>query len=168
MNFEGLKHRVQRAEHLVEGRIVQATAQRERFKLEWRSAWTPGRIVIAGLAAGFLSGRARPARLLKAISATRWMQLATSVSGLFASLQAAWAAQTAEAAAEGAESAADSAEAAATDAAVATQATAATATGAATDDATPPRSVSDGRRRPDPEWDSEPRPAEAATELSER
>src|SRR5690606_41666450 len=28
--------------------------------------------------------------------------------------------------------------------------------------------VSDGRRRADPQWDSEPRPAEAATELSER
>lgn len=169
MNFEGLKQRVERAELLVDGRILQTQACSNRFRQEWRLAWTPGRILIAGVATGFLVGRARPARMLKAVSATRWIQIATSLTGLFASLQAAWAAHNAEDAAQGAEAAAetaaDTAEAVADDVAAAPVA----AGPARVERQDPlPRSVSDGRRRPDPAWDSEPRPAEAATEVSER
>ncbi len=161
MNFEALKRRVERAERLVDGRIEETVAHKTRLKHEWRRAWTPGRIIIAGLVGGFLIARANPLRTLGSVSTTRWVQLATSVSGLLASLKAAYAAETAEAAATEAEGAAETAEAVAENAA-ATQAT-------PPDGEAPARpAVSDGRRRPDARWESAPPPAEAATELSER
>lgn len=167
MNFEALKRRVERAEQLVDGRLARTTGHRAALKQRWREAWTPGRIVLAGLLGGVLLARARPLRTLGAVSSTRWIQLATSLSGLLASLKAAQKAASAEAAANDAEDAA--ADAAGTVEAVA--ADGADAVPAA--DATPPgdrapRTVSDGRRRPDTQWEAEPRPAEAATELSER
>ncbi len=173
MKLDALRRRVERAEGLVDGRIAQTVAQQRRFREDWRLAWSPGRIVIVGLVAGFFAGKVRTARIVGAVSATRWVQLATSVTGLFASLQAAWAAQSAETAAEGAESAAEGAESAAGVAATAAESGGA-GSGAAAAAGAPPAepptrpSVSDGRRRPDTQWDSEPRPAEAATELSER
>ena len=69
----------------------------------WRDAWTPGRIVIAGLAAGFLVGRARPLRIA---SGGGVLQLLTALSGLLAS-------GSAQAAAAQAGDAADAVEAAA-------------------------------------------------------
>lgn len=166
MNFEALKRRVQRAEQLAERRSAQAQAQRAQLKQSWREAWTPGRIVVIGLVGGFLFSRARPLRTLGAVSTTRWVQLATSVSGLFASLKAAQAADTAETAAADASHAADTADAVAEDAGMATGATRAGTD--AGDDTPPARAVSDGRRRPDAPFDAPPRPAEAATEVSER
>ncbi|TWT19060.1 protein sip-5 [Luteimonas marina] len=167
MNFEGLKRRVERAEQLVDGRIVQTTGHRAALGQRWREAWTPARIVIAGLLGGVLVAKARPLRTLGAVSGTRWVQLATSLSGLLASLKAAQSAESAEAAASGAEDAA--AEAADTVEAVAGDEAGAPPPPApqAGDDAAP-HAVADRRRRPDAQWDSEPRPAEAATELSER
>ena len=104
-------------------------------------------------------------RTLRAVSATRWVQLATSLSGLFAALRAAWAAQTAQSAAQDAEGAADVATAVAGDAADAATAPVAAAVEI---EAVVPPPVSDRRRRPDPQWDTAPSPAEAATEVSER
>ena len=49
MNFEGLKNRVDRAEALVEGRLIQTGDRYSALKSSWRQAWTPSRIVIAGL-----------------------------------------------------------------------------------------------------------------------
>ena len=167
MNFDALKRRVERSERLVEGRIAQASEHRARLGGQWRQAWTPGRIIVIGLVGGFLVARARPMRTLGAVSATRWVQLATSLSGLFAALQAAWAAQTAESAAKDAEGAADTATAVAGD--VAATAGTAPPMSADTGDAAvelPP--VSARPRRPDPQWDAAPSPAEAATEVSER
>lgn len=179
MNFEGLKHRVERAEQLVDGRICQVQEHRAKLGIEVRQALTPGRIVIAGLVGGFLVARARPLRTVRAVSATRWVQLATSLSGLFASLKAAYAAETAESAAAEAESAADTAEAVAEQATPATAAAARAPASAHAPAPTPapakttqtpepaPRSVSDARRRPDTQWQQAPRAAEAATEISE-
>lgn len=166
MNFDALKRRVERSERLVEGRIEQASACRARLGRQWRQAWTPGRIVVIGLVGGFLAARARPMRTLGAVSATRWVQLATSLSGLFAALQASWAAQTAESAAKDAEGAADTATAVAGDAA-GTETVPQAAAGAE-DEAMDPPSVSARPRRRDPQWDTAPSPAEAATEVSER
>ncbi len=168
MNFEGLKRRVERAEQLVDGRIVQTTGHRAALGERWREAWTPARIVIAGLLGGVLVAKARPLRTLGAVSGTRWIQLATSLSGLVASLKAAQAAESAETAADGAEDAAE-------DAADTVEAAAGGEASArlqpqdprAADDAAPRAGPAD-RRRPDAQWESEPRPAEAATELSER
>ena len=167
MNFDALKRRVERSERLVEGRIEQASACRARLGQQWRQAWTPGRIIVIGLVGGFLVARARPMRTLGAVSATRWVQLATSLSGLFAALQAAWAAQTAESAAKDAEGAADTATAVAGDAA-ATTGTAPPLPADAGGAAAEPLPVSARPRRPDPQWDTAPSPAEAATEVSER
>ena len=164
MNFDALKRRVERSERLVEGRIEQASEHRACLGRQWRQAWTPGRIIVIGLVGGFLVARARPMRTLGAVSATRWVQLATSLSGLVAALQAAWAAQTAESAAQDAEGAADTATAVAGDAA----ATAGTAPPVSADAAVELPPVSARPRRPDPQWDTAPSPAEAATEVSER
>ena len=165
MNFEGLRCRVERAEGLFQGRIEQVRGHRLRLDGEVRKAITPGRILIAGLLGGFLVARARPMRSIRAVSATKWIQLASSLSGLMASLKAAYAAETAETAAEEAEHAADTAEAVAEETGVA--AAGATSPSPAAEEQHAPHAVSDARRRPDAPFEREPRPAEAATELSE-
>ena len=74
MKFEVLRRRVERAERLAVARLDLVAGQRARLRETWKSAWTPGRIVLLGLAAGFLIARARPWRALGAlgaVSATR-------------------------------------------------------------------------------------------------
>ena len=157
MNFEGLKSRVERAEVLFHGRIEQVRCHRARLDSNVRQAITPGRILVAGLLGGFLVARVRPMRSIRAVSATKWIQLASSLSGLMASLKAAHAAETAEGAAEEAEAVAE-------DTGVAAGAAASPVTAT---EPPAPRAVSDARRRPDAPFAREPRPAEAATELYE-
>ncbi|TWI01823.1 hypothetical protein IP90_02383 [Luteimonas cucumeris] len=146
MNFEALKRRVERSEHVVEGRAQQTQTHWHDFTTTWRDSWTPTRIVIAGLISGFVVGRSDPAQTLGKLGAlggsgTRVLQLIGTLSGLFASVQASTAAGQAEHAADKAEAVADEA-----------QPTAA------------PRAPSPPRPAPDP---VAPRPAEAATEMSE-
>ena len=64
MGFHELIEKVQQAETALEARERQAAADWRQTKATWRSMWTPGRIVIAGLASGFIVGQARPARRL--------------------------------------------------------------------------------------------------------
>lgn len=173
MRFELLLQQVEKAERRFEARMMRSENSWRALKTLWRESWTPARIVAVGLAGGFLFGRARPLRAAGAVSTTRWIQLATSVSGLLASLKASQAAESAEVAATGAEDAAvgasETVEAVAATAAVApaqavppqAQATSGVAAGV-------PRGVADGPRRQEAPFASEPRPAEAATELSER
>lgn len=164
MNVDQLKRRVERSEQLMEGRLEQADLHRTQLGRRWREAWTPGRIVIAGLVGGFLVARVRPLRGAGSVPVSRWLELATSLSGLFATFKAASAADSAETAATEANDATDTAEAVVEEA-VATQAAPATGTGGV---AAAGATVSDGRRRPEPAWDRAPTPAEAATEISER
>ncbi|MGO1542338.1 MAG: protein sip-5 [Luteimonas sp.] len=185
MNFTQLKRQVERGETLVEGRIRQTTECHARLHRNWREAWTPLRIVLAGLATGFIAGRAEPEKALKklgSISGPRTLQLITSMAGLVGSVQAAITAMTAKNAAETADQAADAAAEADRDPAdpgapaPASPAEPATPTGPAAppmDDAAssgvgPEATPQGDRRRPDQRWDSQPSPAEAATELSER
>jgi|SRR5690554_748468 len=171
MNFTQLKRRVERSETLVDGRIRQATESHARLHRDWREAWTPLRIVLAGLVTGFISGRAEPEKALKKlgnISGPGTLRLVSSVAGLVGSVQAAMTAMAAK-------DAADTADQATEAAAEANQAPAgpgAPASPAADDAAHPgtgPEAALQGRRRrPDQRWDSQPSPAEAATELSER
>ena len=98
MGFHELIEKVQQAETALEARERQAAADWRQTKATWRSMWTPGRIVIAGLASGFIVGQARPARRLS--TGQGFLQLATALTGLFAS-------GSAHAAARGAEDAAD-------------------------------------------------------------
>jgi hypothetical protein len=165
MKFEAIKRRVERSEQLVEGRLLQTGTRLDAFKSTWRESWTPARIIIAGLAAGFLVGRSEPSRALQklgGLGGARWIQLIGALSGLFASLQSTVAAARADDAATHADDAADSA------------GNAAASAQAAADDGEPdaqapseppPRS---DRRRPDPVWSTPPAPAEAATDVSER
>lgn len=148
MKFETLQKRVQRAERLVELRAEQSLHQWETLKRTWRAGWTPGRIIAAGLAAGFLVGRANPTR---ALSGARWMQLLGSISGLFASVQATTAAEHADEAVD----------------------TADHVQARAGEQAAPPASSEEWEEPVvDEAYDEEevvaPRPAEAATEVSER
>jgi len=166
VNFDAIRRRVERSEQLVEGRVQQAGVRAHALKATWRASWTPTRIILAGLAAGFLVGRADPTRALRQLgSGGRWIQMIGALSGLFASLQSSVAAATAGKAADHAGQAADHADEAATAAQEA-------APGAPPPQADAARAAQpappDDRRRPDPTWDSRPSPAEAATELSER
>ena len=98
MGFHELIDKVQQAETALEAQERQAAADWRQFKLSWHSIWTPGRIVIAGLASGFFVGQAAP--LQKAAGGRGVLQLVTTVAGLFASGSAHVAAQSAETAAD--------------------------------------------------------------------
>ena len=143
MKFDALQRRVRRAEAVVQVRSTETTTHWDSLNRVWRSAWTPGRIIVAGLAGGFLAGKLEPGG---AFSGGRWLQMIGSVSGLVASTQASvasFAAAAAGMAAHQAAAAADDAEQAAEAAPSPTAANTATA---------------------DP---VQPRAAEAATEVSE-
>lgn len=178
MNFKQLQRRVERGETLVEGRLQQTRECQGRMTREWREAWTPLRIVVAGLASGLIMGRAEPEKALKQLGklgSPRTLQLVSSMAGLVGSVQAAIAAMTAQSAAETADEAAGTAAEASAEA-NADAATATTAQQAPAGDTaagTAPASAAEAaprpdRRQPEPHWDSQPSPAEAATELSER
>jgi hypothetical protein len=106
MSFEALTRKVQQAEQALEASERDAALQWRRVQSAWRDAWTPGRIVVAGLAAGFLVGRAQP---LKLAGSGGVLNLVTALSGLLASGSAQAAAAEAGDAADAAESAAASA-----------------------------------------------------------
>lgn len=153
MNFEALKRRVAKHERLVEGRMEQTQTHWRDFKTTWRESWTPLRIVVVGLIGGFVVGRSDPMRALGKLGAfggggAKVLQMITALSGLFASVQASTAAGEAEHAADKADEAAEAAQPSAR----------------GTASATPIRQ--DMSRPPEPVVP--PRPAEAATELSER
>jgi hypothetical protein len=98
MGFHELIEKVQQAETALEAKERQTAADWRQAKATWNAMWTPGRIMVAGLASGFLVGQARP---LKGMSTGQGLlQLATAVTGLLAS-------GSAHAAAQGAEDAAD-------------------------------------------------------------
>ena len=97
MRFEQLQQRVARAEKRVELRSAQSSLYWTILKQSWKEGWTPARIVIAGVVSGFLVGRAEP---LRSLTGARWMQMFTAVSSFLATAQAAAAAETAEDAAD--------------------------------------------------------------------
>lgn len=104
MGFEKLIEKVHQAEDALEARERAVVALAQQVKSSWRAAWTPGRIVVAGLTSGFLVGRARPLRA--AGSGGQWLQMVTALSGLLASGSAQVAAQSADEAASEASQAA--------------------------------------------------------------
>lgn len=142
MRFEQLQQRVARAEKRVELRSAQSSLYWTILKQSWKEGWTPARIVIAGVVSGFLVGRAEP---LRSLTGARWMQMFTAVSSFLATAQAATAAETAEQAADTAQDVQQQAE-----------------------------GVADDEPMVDEAFDEDeivvtaPRPAEAATEMSER
>ncbi|MGY0612828.1 MULTISPECIES: protein sip-5 [unclassified Luteimonas] len=149
MSFEELQAKVERAEAALEARERQTAADFRVFGGIWRSGWTPPRIIVAGLASGLLAGWVRPGQAIAGAQPARWLQMLGSVAGLIGSVQAAFAAGAAEEAAEDAGAAARGADAP-PDGGV-----------------TVAENPAERARRPDPAWETPPRPAEAATELSE-
>lgn len=112
MKFEALKRRVERSEALVEGRREQTRVRASAMKAEWRDAWTPGRIILAGLASGFAAGHVKTAdavRKLGGVSGSGLLGMVTAVSRLVFSVQATIAAVTAKDAAETADAATEEA-----------------------------------------------------------
>ena len=105
MGFKQLLTKVQQAEAALESRERRVADDWQQLKHTWKDAWTPSRVVIAGLVAGFLVGRAQPLRTVA--RSGQFMQLVTMLSGLFASGSAQMAAHEAEQAADNAETVAD-------------------------------------------------------------
>ena len=99
MSFHALIAKVEQAEQALEARERAASKQWQQVKTTWRESWTPGRIVIAGLASGFLVGRAQP---LKLAGSGGLLNLVTALSGMLASGSAQVAAENAEQAADAA------------------------------------------------------------------
>lgn len=151
MKFGALQRRVKRCEQVVTVRLGETQDHWSTLSQVWRQGWSPLRIVVVGLAGGFIAGRLEvPGR----VNGARWLQMIGSVSNLFASGQAAFAAAMAAHAADTADDAVEDAGTASEQAQPATPAAEAQPTGTP-----PPAPV------PDPRG---PSPAEAATELSER
>ncbi len=104
MGFEQLIDKVTQAEQALEASERGTVAEWRQLKSAWRAAWTPGRIVVAGLASGFLVGRAQP---LARTTGGGVLQLMTALSGLVASGSAQVAASEAGDAAHHAEATAE-------------------------------------------------------------
>ena len=107
MSFDKLIDKVSQAEAALEAQERRVAADVRQFKSSWRAAWTPGRIVIAGLVTGFVTGRAEPLR--NAARSGSVVRIVSLLSGLFATATAHVAAGDAEEAAADAEVAAGAA-----------------------------------------------------------
>ncbi len=97
VSFDALIEKVRQAEIALEAKERQTTANWRQAKSSWRAAWTPGRIVFAGLATGFLFGRAEP---FKRAAGGGAMQLISALGSLVAGENARKAADKADDAAE--------------------------------------------------------------------
>ena len=107
MSFDALIQKVKQAEVALETSERRTASRWKELKIVWKEGWTPARIVIAGLASGFMVGRVKP---LKLAGSGGLLNLVTALSGLLAS-------GSAKAAADEAGQAADAADSAATQAA---------------------------------------------------
>ena len=107
MSFDKLLQKVEQAENVVEAQERRTAADWRQLKRSWKASWTPGRIVLAGLASGFLVGRLEPGKV--AASGGGVLRMLASLSALLASGQAQAAAGDAEQAAETAEDTAETA-----------------------------------------------------------
>lgn len=102
MGFDALIEKVRQAETALEAQERRVGADWRQLRGSWRSLWTPGRIVLAGLATGFMVGRAEP---FKRAAGGGVLQLLTALSGMFAGGSAQVAANQAGEAADAAQDA---------------------------------------------------------------
>jgi hypothetical protein len=102
MGFDALIEKVRQAETALEAQERRVGADWRQLRGSWRSLWTPGRIVLAGLATGFMVGRAEP---FKRAAGGGVLQLLTALSGMFAGGSAQAAASEAGDAADAAQEA---------------------------------------------------------------
>jgi hypothetical protein len=108
MGFEQLIAKVKQAEDALEAHERSMAAGLRQLRRSWQQAWTPGRIVIAGLLSGFAIGRAEPLRIVG--KSGNLMQLVSMLSGLLAGGSAQKAASEAGHAAGSAQRAAEAAD----------------------------------------------------------
>lgn len=94
-SFKQLIQKVDQAEAALEAQERRTAADWRQLKGSWRAAWTPGRIVIAGLATGFVIGRVEPTKAVA--KGGTIMQMITALSGLLASATAQQAASQVDA-----------------------------------------------------------------------
>ncbi|MGG6462067.1 hypothetical protein [Solilutibacter silvestris] len=84
MSFDESIQRVKRAELALDASTRKVTDHWQQLRQTWRDAWTPGRIVVAGIASGFVVGRGE----LPTATGSGFINLVSAVSGLFAVDQA--------------------------------------------------------------------------------
>ena len=107
MRFGALQRRVKRCEQVVTVRLGETQDHWSTLSDVWRKGWSPLRIVVVGLAGGFIAGKLEvPGK----VNGARWLQMVGSVSNLFASAQAAFATAMAAQAAATADDAAEEAD----------------------------------------------------------
>lgn len=107
MSFDKLIEKVEQAEQALEAKERTAAADWRQFRQSWKEGWTPGRIVLAGLASGFIVGRMEP---VARRGGGGMLQMVTALSGLFAGGSAQVAAEKADDAVDTARRAASAAE----------------------------------------------------------
>ena len=95
MGFDALLDKVKQAERTLENREREAVDRWQQLARSWRAAWTPGRIVVVGLVAGFVAGRAKPLQLARSGNGivSLLQMLAPLLAGLQAGVQTAQSAQ---------------------------------------------------------------------------
>ncbi|MDR2872205.1 MAG: hypothetical protein LBV45_06745 [Xanthomonadaceae bacterium] len=89
MKFKRLKRDVDHAEQLVAECSEQTLAGVRRLRTAWSEGWTPWRIVLAGVAAGFIAGRVEPMTIINKFAGIRWTQIINTASMLFSGFRAA-------------------------------------------------------------------------------
>lgn len=104
MNFEKLKNKVDQAENTLEANERQVGADLRQLKGAWRALWSPGRIIVVGLASGFLIGRAEPLQTVARSGGL--LRMSSTLMTLFSGVRATAAASDAEDAEQAAEEAA--------------------------------------------------------------
>jgi len=96
-SFKQLMQKVEQAEAALEAQERLVAADWRQLKASWKDGWTPGRIVLAGVVAGFVVGRIEPVRAVA--KGGTIMQMITALSGLVASANTEQAATRVESAA---------------------------------------------------------------------
>lgn len=84
MNLKAQHARVQLAEQALQARASETLSQTQQLAACWRANLSPGRVIVAGLALGFVVGRARP---LQWAGSAGVLTMLRSVSQLFSEVQ---------------------------------------------------------------------------------
>ena len=85
MSLKTRQMRVQHAEQALQACATETLRQTQQLAACWRANLSPGRVIVAGLALGFVVGRARP---LQWAGSAGVLTMLRSVSQLFADAQA--------------------------------------------------------------------------------
>lgn len=92
MSFNRLLHKVSHAEAAAQAQHRRLSADWRQLKGSWRAAWTPGRLIVAGLISGYAVGSGKVGTATTGNS----LRLLASLSALMTSHEAAAAAEAGE------------------------------------------------------------------------